>query len=81
MTDPTYTVKEIIELQFRNLSKEMTEIKDMLKAQNTQFEMRFTAIEKDIDELRLDNARYKLIWGIGATVGASLVAFFLNRIF
>lgn len=79
--DEKYSVKEIIELQFRNLSKEMAEIKEMLREQNTQFEKRFTAIEKDIDELRLDNARYKLIWGIGATVGASVVAFFLNRIF
>ena len=79
MTEPTYSVKEIIELQFKNLSKEMTEIKDLLKDQNVQFEKRFASIEKDIDELRVDSARYKTIWGIGATVGASVIAFALNR--
>lgn len=79
MSEPTYSVKEIIELQFKNLSKEMTEIKDLLKDQNVQFEKRFASIEKDIDELRVDSARYKTIWGIGATVGASVIAFALNR--
>lgn len=79
MAEPMYSVKEIIELQFKNLSKEMTEIKDLLKDQNVQFEKRFASIEKDIDELHVDSARYKTIWGIGATVGASVIAFALNR--
>ena len=81
MTDQTYTVKEIIELQFKNLSKEMTEIKDLLKDQNVQIEKRFTSIEKDIDDLRLDNARYKMIVGAGATLGATVFTFLINRIF
>jgi len=81
MTEPTYSVKEIIELQFRNLSKEMTEIKNLLKDQNVQFEKRFAQIEKDIDDLRIDNARYKMIIGIGATIGASAITFVLNKLF
>ena len=81
MTEPTYSVKEIIELQFRNLSKEMTEIKNLLKDQNIQFEKRFAQIEKDIDDLRIDNARYKMIVGIGATIGASAITFLLNKLF
>lgn len=81
MTEPTYNIKEIIEIQFKNLSKEMTEIKDLLKEQNIQFEKRFASIEKDIDDLRLDNARYKMIIGVGATLGATVFTFLLNRIF
>lgn len=81
MSDPTYSVKEIIELQFTNLSNEMREIKSLLKDQNVNTDKRFAQIEKDIDDLRIESARYKTIWGIGATVGASAVAFVLNRIF
>lgn len=80
MTDNLYSVKEIIEIQFRNQSKELMEIKQLLKDQNIQVEKRFTQIEKDIDNLRMDNARYKVIWGIGATLGATVFAFLLNKI-
>ena len=80
MTDNLYSVKEIIEIQFRNQSKELMEIKQLLKDQNIQVEKRFKQIEKDIDNLRLDNARYKLIWGIGATLGATAFALLLNKI-
>jgi len=81
MNEPTYTLKEIIELQFSNQAKELVDIKNLLKDQNIQFEKRFASIEKDIDELRLDNARYKMIVGIGATIGATVFTFLLNRIF
>lgn len=84
MTEPTYSIKEIIELQFLNLSKEMTEIKQLLKDQNIQVEKRFTQIENDIDSLRVDNARYKLLFGLGnIVVGAfiaSIMAYFVTRI-
>jgi len=81
MTEPTYTLKEIIELQFSNQGKELLDIKNLLKDQNIQFEKRFASIEKDIDELRMDNARYKMIIGVGATVGATVFTFLLNTIF
>ena len=81
MTEPTYTLKEIIELQFSNQAKELVDIKNLLKDQNIQFEKRFASIEKDIDELRMDNARYKMIIGVGATIGATIFTFLLNRIF
>lgn len=79
MTEPTYTVKEIIELQFRALGKDIQEIKNTLQKQNENTEARFNRIEQEIDELRVESARYKTIWGIGATLGASFVAFVLNR--
>lgn len=77
--EPTYSTKEIIELQFATVRSDLREIKDTLKAQNVQTELRFSKIEKDIDELRIESARYKTIWGIGATVGASVVAIITGR--
>ena len=88
MNEPTYTLKEIIELQFSNQAKELGDIKQLLKDQNVQFEKRFASIEvdidnlrKDIDVLRLDNARYKMIIGVAATIGATMFTFLLNKIF
>lgn len=81
MTEPSYSLKEIIEIQFSTLRKDLQDIKITLDKQNDESERRFTKIEKELDELRLDNARYKLIWGIGATAGASLIAIAVNRIF
>lgn len=88
MTEPTYNIKDVIEIQFRNLSKEMTEIKSLLKDQNLQTEKQFARIDlemkeiKDkVDVLTADNTRYKLIIGIGATLGATVFTFLLNRIF
>ena len=79
--EPTYSIKEIMELQFKSMDHKLDTIFSTLKDQNVQTEKRFTQIEKDIDDLRMETARYKTIWGIGATVGASLIAFFANRIF
>lgn len=79
--EPTYSIKEIMELQFKGIDHKLDSISNTLKDQNVQVEKRFAQIEKDIDELRLESARYKTIWGIGATVGASLIAFFANKIF
>ena len=79
--EPSYTIKEIMELQFRGIDHKMDAILNTLKDQNIQTEKRFTQIEKDIDDLRMESAKYKTVWGIGATIGASLVAFVLNKIF
>lgn len=81
MTEPNYTIKEIIELQFNTLRVDLQEIKNTLKEQNLQTERRFTKIEKELEDLKVEVARYKVIWGVGATLGASLIAFFINRIF
>lgn len=81
MSEPTYTVKEIIELQFRALGKDIQEIKQTLQKQNENAEARFNRIEKDIDDLRIESTRHKTIWGIGATIGASVVAVFSGRLF
>lgn len=88
MSEPVYSVKEIIELQFRNISKELGEIRAALKDQSYITEAQFTRLDKEIDGLRKDinrlqqsDARNKTIWGIGATIGASVIAFIMNRIF
>ena len=70
-----------MDLQFKSMDHKMDAILATLKDQNIQTEKRFTQIEKDIDELRLESARYKTVWGIGATIGATLIAFVLNKIF
>lgn len=70
-----------MELQFKGIDHKMDAILATLKDQNIQTEKRFSQIEKDIDDLRMESARYKTVWGIGATIGASLVAFMLNKIF
>lgn len=79
--EPTYSIKEIMELQFKGIDHKLDSISNTLKEQNVQTEKRFSAIEKDIDELRIESARYKTVWGIGATIGASLIAFFANKMF
>lgn len=79
--EPTYTIKEIMELQFKGIDHKMDSILATLRDQNIHTEKRFSQIEKDIDDLRMESARYKTVWGIGATLGASLIAFFANRIF
>lgn len=79
--EPAYTIKEIMELQFKGIDHKLDSIFSTLKEQNTQTEKRFKQIEEDIEELRLESAKYKTVWGIGATVGASLIAFFANRLF
>lgn len=88
MDQPTYTIKEIIEIQFGALRKDIQAIQDMLKEQTNQTDKQFARLDKEVSDLKeqvfqlqSDNARYKAVWGIGATVGASLVAFFLNKIF
>lgn len=78
-SDPSYTIKEIIELQFNALRNDLQEIKNTLKDQTIQTEKRFAQIEQDIDDLRLESAKYKTIWGIGATIGASIVAVIVGR--
>ena len=70
-----------MELQFKGIDHKLDAIVNTLRDQNVQTEKRFAQIEKDIDDLRIESARYKTIWGIGATIGATIIAFVLNRIF
>jgi hypothetical protein len=79
--EPSYTLKEIMELQFKSMDHKMDAILASLKDQNVQIEKRFAQVEKDINDLRLENAKYKVIWGVGATIGATLITFFINKIF
>jgi uncharacterized protein YdcH (DUF465 family) len=86
--EPAYTVKEILDIQFRGIDHKLDAISNTLKDQNAHFEKRFLQVEKELGELRdqvqelkTENARYKTIWGIGATVGATIFAFTLNRLF
>ncbi len=86
--EPAYTVKEIMDIQFRAIDAKLDDIKSTLKDQNTHFEKRFVQIERelgdlkdDVNNLKTENARYKTIWGIGATVGATIFAYVLNRMF
>jgi predicted nuclease with TOPRIM domain len=86
MNEPNYTVKEIMELQFKGLDAKLDDIRHTLKDQNIQTEKRFLRLDaevsdlrKEIQELKQENARYKVMWGVGATIGASMIAVFVNR--
>lgn len=86
--EPTYTIKEIMELQFKGIDHKLDNISGALRDQNAHFEKRFVQIEKELDFIKLeqekakiDGARYQVIWGMGAALGASLIAFTLNKIF
>ena len=92
MTEPTYTIKEIMDIQFKGLDHKLDAIRDTLKEQNVNAANRFANLEiemdsfrKEIAQLREEQAKYKTVWGIGATVGASfvasIVAFGFNKIF
>ena len=81
MSDDTYNIKEVIEIQFKAQANELKAITLLLKEQNINYDKRFSDIDKDIKELRqelellkVENSRYKTVWGIGATVGVSFVA-------
>lgn len=86
MSEPLYNVKEIIELQFNTLRNDLREIKETLRDQNIQTEKRFTKIEKELDDIRLEQkaqsivqARYNIVWSVGVFIGAAVITIFLNR--
>lgn len=93
--EPTYSIKEIMELQFKGIDHKLSSIDKKndavlvaLDKQNIQTEKRFTEIEKELKDIKkkqelqeIENARVKLVWGIGATVGAALIAIAADRIF
>lgn len=86
--EPAYTVKEILDIQFRAIEVKLDNITNSLKEQNTYFEKSITKLEREISEVReeistlkSDNAKYKALLGIGATLGATIFTFLLNRIF
>lgn len=88
MTDPTYTIKEIMDIQFKGIDSKLDDIRGTLKEQTAQTEKRFSTIERELDEIRtkqeahsIQQAKYNTVWGIGATIGATGFAFLLNRIF
>ena len=88
MNDPGYTVKEIMELQFKSMDMKLDDIRSTLKDQNIQTEKRFAQIDAEIADvkkdqqiLKEDNARFKVIWGIGSTIGASAVALITTQLF
>ena len=86
--EPSYTVAEILDIQFRAIEVKLDNITNSLKEQNTYFEKSITKLEREISEVReeistlkSDNAKYKTLLGIGATLGATIFTFLLNRIF
>jgi len=84
--EPAYTVKEILDIQFRAIEVKLDNITNTLKDQNTHFEKSILKLEKEIGEVRAeiemlkaDNTRYKMLLGIGATLGATVFTFLLNK--
>jgi peptidoglycan hydrolase CwlO-like protein len=88
MNEPTYSIKEIMELQFKGIDHKLDSIVQTLREQTNQADKQFArldgeiaSLKTEVSELKNDSARYKVVLGIGATIGASLITFFVNRIF
>jgi hypothetical protein len=88
MSEPHYTIKEIMDIQFKGLDQKLDYITQTLKDQNTNSLARFTELEKDLKETqeevsRLDKSVVKIM-AIGGTVWSAVTllgGFVLNRIF
>lgn len=80
MTEQIYSVKEIMDIQFKGLDAKLDDIKETLKQQNTNSEIRFTRIEREIDDIKTQQAKVMTAWGIFSALGATVFAFVLNKI-
>jgi hypothetical protein len=88
MTEPTYTIKEIMDIQFKGIDHKLDDIKNALKEQNLNSEKRFIALEADLKEtqsrVEQQDKSITRIVTIGGTVWAAITlleGFILNRIF
>jgi uncharacterized protein YlxW (UPF0749 family) len=92
MTEPTYSIKEIIEIQFQSVTEHLKRIEVVLKDQNTQTEKQFARLDKEIADLRTEVGNLKteqtknttkgnVIWGGLSVAGAFLISYIMNRIF
>lgn len=91
----SYSFKEILEAHFKNLADKILDLRQDIKDNSAQVDKQFARLDSEIDKLRIviseqslqiaalekENARFKVIWGLGATIGASLIAFFANKLF
>jgi hypothetical protein len=88
MSEPHYTIKEIMDIQFKGLDQKLDYITQTLKDQNTNSLLRFTELEKDLKDTqeevsRLDKSVVKIL-AIGGTVWSAVTllgGFVINRIF
>lgn len=83
-----YSMKEILELHFKSLGRDIGDLRKAIEGQEVKTEKRFLKLDGEMEDmkkaiagLQTENARYKTIIGIGATVGATVFTFLLNRIF
>ena len=87
-----YTLKEILEIQFtavrEDIRVQLDGLRKAIESQELRTEKRFITLDSEIEglrrqigELREDNARYKTIIALVSTIGATVFAFLLNKIF
>jgi hypothetical protein len=92
MSEPTYNIKEVIEIQFQTVTEHLRRIEVVLKDQNTSAEKQFARLDKEIAELRIEVGNLKreqsisatkgnVIWGGLSVAGAVLISYIMNRIF
>ncbi len=79
MNEPLYSVKEIMDIQFKGLDAKLDDIKHTLKEQNANSEIRFTRIEREIDDIKTQQAKVMTAWGIFSVLGATVFTFVLNK--
>lgn len=78
----------MLELHFKNLSHEIQGLRNAIEGQELQTARRFLSLDVEIDKLRIEiselkqeGARYKTVLAFGATLGATIFAFLLNKLF
>lgn len=95
MTELTYSIKEILDLQFRSQEKDFKEIKEMLVKQEQNSEKQFNRLDAEISALKskigdlemqlttvkTDKGWSKAIFGTAIVFVAAIFSFALNRIF
>lgn len=88
MNEPTYTIKEIIDIQLKGIDNKLDDIRTALKEQNVNSEKRFIALEQDLKETqeKVDQQDKSLtrIMTIGGTIWSAITllgGFVLNHLF
>jgi hypothetical protein len=90
--EPTYSIKEIIEIQFQGVTEHLKRIEIVLKDQNLSAEKQFARLDKEIAELRVEIANLRdkqtqsttkgnVVWGGLSVAGAVVISYIMNRIF
>lgn len=70
----------MLEIQFKGVREDIRALQHSIEKQDKLYDARFSKLEQDILDLKTDNARYKVILAIGATIASIIGSVIINRI-